>query len=222
VPFHLEISHSFKLARAFNLTEEAVRHTVVDSWLRNEVVLMGDRKWKPSESDLKILEGPKMTSPDLAMGQGWTNAERVCADVTAKFLRPAPAVLSAAVLATSAETHDALVARIAALGVDAIQWAEARSQLVAGSSASYGRGSEPAMAALLACDVNDPGEAFMFDCGLALGALGARAIVVQVGDTRLPPELGGFGYANFDPANPERSELLAERLRGCLGLRSVG
>jgi hypothetical protein len=84
--FHIELATGRQHARSFNLTEEELRRTVLDPWLAGRAVLLGDRKWTRDESELKIFEGPEMSNQDLAFGQGWSNALRVSADVTATVL----------------------------------------------------------------------------------------------------------------------------------------
>jgi hypothetical protein len=81
--FHIEIETGRLHARSFNLTEEELRRTVLDPWLAGRAVLLGDRKWTRDESELKILEGPELSNQDLAFSQGWANAQRSAADVTA-------------------------------------------------------------------------------------------------------------------------------------------
>jgi hypothetical protein len=86
MPFHVEVSTALRHARAFNLSPEELRQTVLEPWLSRRSVELGDRKWNPEESDLKVLEGPELSNPDLNFGQGWANAERSSADVTAGVL----------------------------------------------------------------------------------------------------------------------------------------
>ena len=59
---------------------------VVEPWLENRTIEMGDREWLPEESSLKILEGPHMDPPDLSFGQGWSNAERKSEVVTREMI----------------------------------------------------------------------------------------------------------------------------------------
>lgn len=84
--FHVEISSGIRHARVFNLSAEEVRHTVLDPWLSKRTVMLGDRKWSPEESELRVLEGPELSNPELSFGQGWANAERSADDVTARVL----------------------------------------------------------------------------------------------------------------------------------------
>ena len=84
--FHVEVSAGLRHARAFNLSAEEVRQAVLDPWLSRRTIVMGDRKWNPEESELRVLEGPELSNPELSFGQGWANAERASEDVTARVL----------------------------------------------------------------------------------------------------------------------------------------
>ena len=84
--FHVEVSTGLRHARAFNLSAEEVRRAVLDPWLSHRQVNLGDRKWDPEESELRVLEGPELSNPELSFGQGWANAERASEDVTAWVL----------------------------------------------------------------------------------------------------------------------------------------
>ena len=85
--FHIEVATGRRHARSFNLTEEELGRTVLDPWLSDRPILLGDRKWtRGDEGRLKILEGPELSIQDLAFSQGWANAERSSSDVTATVL----------------------------------------------------------------------------------------------------------------------------------------
>jgi hypothetical protein len=84
--FHVEVSSGLQRARAFNLDGEEVRRAVLEPWLAGRTVKLGDRKWDPEASELKVLEGPDLSNPELSFGQGWANAERGSEDVTAHVL----------------------------------------------------------------------------------------------------------------------------------------
>jgi hypothetical protein len=86
VPFHVEIANGLNHARAFNLSTDELRRTVLEPWLTGRVVGLGEREWDPRESSLRILEGPHLGNPDLSFGQGWSNAERLAKDVTRHVL----------------------------------------------------------------------------------------------------------------------------------------
>ena len=89
--FHIEVATGKRRARSFNLTEEELGRTVLDPWLSDRQILLGDRKWsrKDEDSRLRILEGPELSVQDLAFSQGWSNAERSATDVTVTVLESA-------------------------------------------------------------------------------------------------------------------------------------
>jgi hypothetical protein len=84
--FHLEVSSGLHHARVFNLSDEEVRQQVLEPWVSRRTFELGDRKWNPEQSELRVLEGPDLSNPELSFGQGWANAERASADVTAQVL----------------------------------------------------------------------------------------------------------------------------------------
>jgi hypothetical protein len=86
MPFHVEVRTALRHARVFNLSADEVRQAVLDPWLSRRTVELGDRKWNPEESELRVLEGPELSNPELSFGQGWGNAERSSQDVTARML----------------------------------------------------------------------------------------------------------------------------------------
>jgi len=89
MPFHIEVSSGLQRARSFNLSDEELQRTVLAPWLSGRPVLLGDRKWDPEESDLRILEGSELSNPELSFGQGWANAERGSEDVTRRIVEAA-------------------------------------------------------------------------------------------------------------------------------------
>src|SRR3954452_1227687 len=90
MPFHIEISATtLRHARAFNLEPAELRAQIVAPWLANLTIELGDHEWVPRESSLTILEGPRLEGPDLAMGQGWSNALRSADDATRRVLAEA-------------------------------------------------------------------------------------------------------------------------------------
>ncbi|HEU4705786.1 MAG TPA: hypothetical protein VFS64_01195 [Solirubrobacterales bacterium] len=94
--FHVEVSAGLRHARVFNLSGEEVRRSVLDPWLGRRQISLGDRKWDPEESELRVLEGPELSNPELSFGQGWANAERASEDVTQRVLGAAQEARSAA------------------------------------------------------------------------------------------------------------------------------
>jgi hypothetical protein len=130
VPFHVEISAGFHRARVFNLNQEDLTAKVLEPWLEDRRIAMGDREWEPRKSSLTVLEGPKMETRDLSFGQGWSNAERASENVTRSVLAeaPPPGLPDAFVVETG--SPEAVVAEVVA-GHDgqAIHWADARARL---------------------------------------------------------------------------------------------
>jgi hypothetical protein len=130
VPFHVELSAGMNRARVFNLTREELMAGVVEPWLQDRTIAMGEREWAPRKSALRILEGPRMEDPDLAFGQGWANAERSSENATRRILdeAPPPRVPDAFVVET--DSPEAVSAELVS-GHDgrAIQWSEAMRRL---------------------------------------------------------------------------------------------
>jgi hypothetical protein len=103
---------------------------VVEPWLEDRQIAMGDRDWEPRKSSLRILEGPRMENADLAFGQGWANAERASENVTRGLLAsaPPPALPDAFVIET--ENPEGFAAELVG-GHEgrAVHWTEARQRL---------------------------------------------------------------------------------------------
>src|SRR6478752_8331754 len=114
--FHVEIGGSMQHARVFNLSEEDLIGEVVGPWLEDRPIAMGDREWRPSESSLRILDGPQMHPQDLAFGQGWSNALRASEEVTRDRLASAPAPHTPRVVLLEAKDAEAGVADVLASG----------------------------------------------------------------------------------------------------------
>jgi hypothetical protein len=90
----------------FNLNEERLEAEVLEPWIAGRELELGDRRWEPHDSDLRIIEGPELAPPDLAHGQGWNAAERSGEDVTRRLLAEAPPPVQVVVVA---ETQGARV-----------------------------------------------------------------------------------------------------------------
>jgi hypothetical protein len=135
-------------ARVFNVDLEELRRDVLEPWVEERSVKLGERDWDPVTSELKVIESPELSPPELSFGQGWSNAERKATDVTSRLLeeagearrsRPAPTAIVVEV--------DSLDRALAALGEmtagrDArqLEWAEAQRRL---------DGRDPEVAAVL-------------------------------------------------------------------------
>jgi hypothetical protein len=217
VPFHVEIRQSIRRAWAFNLSPERLSHIVVEPWRRGRPVALGDREWVPKDSTLRILEGPQLSPPDLAYGGGWQNAERSAQDVTAAVLREAETqATSVAVLAETPAGQGTVAPLVEQLDVQTVEWAALRARLLAAatipSAGPIPQGGD-VLVAILVVERADPSPQWLFDAGLALGALGARAIVTQLGQGPAPAELGDLGVIRLDPGEPASLHALTDRLR---------
>ncbi len=84
--YHVELRQFPHNFCRFNLSEDELRRTVLEAWARHETVELGERRWDPRQASLTVLDGPRLSMPDLAMGRGWLNARRRSIDVTAAML----------------------------------------------------------------------------------------------------------------------------------------
>ena len=104
--FHVELRKFPHNACAFNLSEAELRE-LLEPWSREQWVELGERKWNPNEARLTVLEGPHLEVENLAMGQGWRNAQHHSQDVTERVLaqarasRPDTGAATAATAATA-------------------------------------------------------------------------------------------------------------------------
>ena len=197
---------------------------VVGPWLEDRTIAMGDREWRPSESSLRILEGPQMDPQDLAFGQGWSNAQRASDEVTRDLLESAPPRHTPRAILLDAVDTEAGVADVLANGPGReIPWSEAGA--TTGPPRPGDRGGHPRQAAAGAPTrevERDPARhdqhrvvrrlhrvvALGAEGDLALGRLGPRADHQQV--DRPPP---------LDDAGAERrGEALGRLPRGRVAL----
>jgi hypothetical protein len=86
--YHLELRQFPHNTCRFNLTEQELR-MVLEPWVREKFVEVGERKWSPHQAKLTILEGPRLEVAQLSMGRGWRNAQRQSEDVTERLLAQA-------------------------------------------------------------------------------------------------------------------------------------
>jgi hypothetical protein len=207
VAFHVEISSGFRhQARAFNLDEERLRRTILDPWVRGRVIELGDREWEPKDCKLKILEGPELADSDIAMGRGWSNAERASENVTRRLVEQAatPPALAVAVIAETAHGEAELTGMLTRLGVDTLPWSELRARILSGAGIDA--------AAVLAVESAEPPASWMFDAGLARGALGSRAVIAQLSEGGIPAQLTGVEIMRLDPGDEASAAALLGRL----------
>jgi hypothetical protein len=211
MPFHVEISSGFRQrARAFNLDEARMRAEVLDPWVRGRRIHLGEKDFEPRDSKLVILEGPELADTDLSMWRGWSNAEKISENVTRRLVDGAAAPGTGpivAVLAEGAEETD-IGRMLERLELGRVPWSELRSRILAPQTSAWG----PGYAAVLAIGSTAPSASWLFDAGLARGALGARAVVVQLGNAAIPAELAGVDVMRLEPDDETSVRALGDRL----------
>jgi hypothetical protein len=182
---------------------------------------LGDKEWIPNDCTLRVLEGPELTGPDLTMGRAWNNAERSSENVTRRLVEAAaaPAAPLVAILAEGPEAADEVGRMLRELGAERVAWADLRARLLAPARGTAGEpdGLTPRYAALLVVETPEPAASWLFDAGLARGALGGSAIVVQQGQEAIPESLAGVDVLRLRPGDEASLAALGERL----GLRGT-
>ncbi|HEY4810968.1 MAG TPA: hypothetical protein VIH71_07925 [Solirubrobacteraceae bacterium] len=146
--YHLELRHFPHSAWRFNLSEQDLA-AIVQPWVREQVIDVGERKWSPHLAKLTILEGPKLDVTELSMGRGWRSAQRRSEDVTQRVLDAAKQSLQAAVAAAGGPAA-APVASVPAVVAPAPAASEAAAPAAAASSDPVALGVQ--LAALLGPD----------------------------------------------------------------------
>ncbi len=141
MPFHVELSTGIKHARAFNLNREQLMAQVVAPWLEGLPVELGEQEWLPAESKLKILDGRRLDGPDLAFGQGWSNAERAAEDVTRRELAAAPRPELPDAFVIEADQPDEVIGKmLEGQSATPVPWVDGRERI---------DGRDPAIAAVI-------------------------------------------------------------------------
>jgi hypothetical protein len=211
VPFHVEISSGFRQrARAFNLDEEKLRDTILDPWIRGRPISLGDKEWEPRDCKLIVLEGPELADTDLSVGRGWSNAEKTAENVTRRLIdaASAPSKPVIAVLAESEAAGTEVARMLERLELETAPWSELRARILSPPAERSG----PGYAAVLATDSAEPAASWLFDAGLARGALGPRAVVAQLRDTAIPAQLAGIDVIRLIPEDEASLRALGDRL----------
>lgn len=141
MPFHVEVRSPLHHARVFNI-DDAELQQILGLWIGGQSFEFGEQEWEPGESKLTILEGKALEGPDLAYGQGWSNALRSAEDATERALAAAEiAAPLATIVAVEADSIGAAVAKMAASGSgEPIEWPAARERI---------DGRDPAVAAVI-------------------------------------------------------------------------
>jgi hypothetical protein len=130
VPFHVEVSSPHHHARVFNL-EDAELRLILRLWVAGQTFEFGEQEWEPKESRLKILEGKALEGPDLAFGQGWSNALRSAEDVTRRMVESEEirAPLAPVVVIEGDSVEGAVAAMASGGSPAALEWSEARARI---------------------------------------------------------------------------------------------
>ncbi len=234
MPYHVQLQRGHHVARAFNLELDELRRQILLPWVANRRIELGDKGFKPEDSKIIVLEGPRLESPDLAMSQGWTNAQRKGTPVTRELLDSTPVLEGAAaaqamlgggsgamlpaaaerptvaMLAESPEAASAARELLARLGLPSAAWAPLRAAII---TRQTGGTTLPAavMVALDAGGVTTAGDIdWWLDVGLALGAFGPRAVVALPPGRTAPAAVRDAGAVTL---TPDGAPALAERLR---------
>jgi hypothetical protein len=128
--FHIELRQFPHNFCRFNLSEPELRAAVLDAWVRQEPVQLGERSWDPRRASLTVIEAPRLSLQELAMGRGWSNAERRGDDVTKRVLALARAVQGTRAAGTGSGTAAAAPAA-AAVAEPAADAASLATELIA-------------------------------------------------------------------------------------------
>jgi len=86
--FHVELRQFPHNHARFNLSDGELV-ALVDPWVREQWVELGERKWNCNQAKLTIVEGPLLSVQKLSMGRGWRTAQREGEDVTEQVLAAA-------------------------------------------------------------------------------------------------------------------------------------
>ena len=198
MPFHVEIRQSIRRAWAFNLSPERLRadrrravaarpaggpRAIASGFPRtapcgSSRARSSRRPISPTEAAGRTPSAPRRTSPPTVLIEAETQATSV------------------AVLAETPTGHGTVAPLVEQLEVQTVEWAALRARLLAATTVADA-GPTPQLGdivvAILVVERADPSPEWLFDAGLALGALGGRAIVAQLGDEPAPAALRDLG-----------------------------
>jgi len=128
--FHVELRSEEGRARVFNLDRGELFARVIEPWVAGRSFELAEYEWLPSGSSLTILEGPHLDNPDLAFGQGWSNAERKSENVTRRELAQAPAPKLPDAFVVTSELPEATVAEMLAdRDARPVAWSEVKAKI---------------------------------------------------------------------------------------------
>ena len=93
--YHIELREGVNNYNHFNVDAPELG-AIVETWVRDKPVDLGERRWSPYQAKLRILEGPHLPIESLSMGRGWRTAERKSQDVSERIFAEARQALAAA------------------------------------------------------------------------------------------------------------------------------
>jgi hypothetical protein len=112
--FHVHLTGGFwRQTTVFNLAYDQTVDRFARPWAQNREVLAGGRAWSPTASKVTIYEGPRVTTNQRSLGQGWMNAVKFGEDVTDTMLNhpdqlaPKPPPSAAEVQSATEDEHQA-------------------------------------------------------------------------------------------------------------------
>jgi hypothetical protein len=178
--------------------------------MRGRPIYLGDKEWEPRDCKLTVLEGPELADTDLAMGRGWSNAERASENVTRQLIDAAvgPSRPVVAILAEERAAEGEIGQMLTDLELETAPWAELRARILNPPADASG----PGYAAVLITDGAQASPAWLFDAGLARGALGRRAVIAQLRDAAIPAQLAGVDVIRLIPGDEGSLRALGDRL----------
>jgi hypothetical protein len=202
--FHIELSHARETVWRYNLTEQELDATILVPWARGESVQLGEHLWRPDETTITVLDGPRLPLGLMTMGRGWMNAKREGREVTTE------------VLASFRERYAAAGGNsgLAAAGVASAPAQPSLAPVPNGSTLAASAGSRPAAAAAPAAP-SQPTDAVLADAvglellrGLSDGPLSLRSAWRLCGESHRELEPG----ASLELAMKAVASLASSRL----------
>jgi hypothetical protein len=86
--FHVELRQFPHNVNRFNL-DQAGLWALLEPWVQERTVELGERRWSPQQATIKVIEGPEIPVRQLTMGRGWRAAQRQGTDATERVLAQA-------------------------------------------------------------------------------------------------------------------------------------
>src|ERR1700685_2045412 len=93
--YHVELRQFPHNHARFNLSDGDLV-ALIDPWVRERWVELGERKWIATQATITILEGPQLPVERISMGRGWRTEQREGQDVTERVLAAAKTAIEQA------------------------------------------------------------------------------------------------------------------------------